>query len=123
MPKWPEVPVASFSLTTHDHRPWPFISESDGKKGIRLIIAETNVKPRLVSLNQAVLKHESIYFSCHLDPLHRRRCFQHLESARVKISSVLEIAVQPVPQALGLTNIDNASASILELIATWLIGN
>jgi hypothetical protein len=94
--EWSEVAIASFPFTPHDRCSWPFVAQSDGKKGVRLIVSESDVKSWLMPLNQAVFQHERIDFRRYLNPFDRRCCLQHLCGPRMEVADVLEIAVQPV---------------------------
>jgi hypothetical protein len=116
-----EISVSALSFSAHDRRSRPFISKSDRQKWVRLVISKADVETRLVALNEAVFEHQSIHFSRNFDPFHRSGCRYHLHCSRVKISRVLKITIEAIPQTLSLSDVNDPTVAVLELVAPWKV--
>ena len=69
----PEVAHALALAAPHDHGPGPLVAHGDGQERVALVVAQPDVEPGLVLLDEAVLEHERFDLVAHLDPLDATR--------------------------------------------------
>ena len=78
-----EVADALALAAPHHHRPRPLVVEGDGEERVALVVAQPDVEPGPVLLDEAVLEHQRLDLVAHLDPLDRLGRGHHLGGARV----------------------------------------
>jgi hypothetical protein len=119
----PEVAHTLALAATHHHRPRVLLVERHGQERVALVVAQADVEPRPVLLDEAVLEHERLDLVAHLDPLDRLGRRHHLCRTRVQVARVLEVVRQPLAQARRLAHVDDATLRIFELVRARRIGN
>ncbi len=105
----PEVPGALALATAHHQRPGELLVDRDRQERIALVVAEPDVEPRPVLLDEAVLEHQRLDLVAHLDPLHRLRRRHHLRGPRMHVARVLEVVREALAQARRLADVDHAA--------------
>ena len=118
-----EVAGALALAAAHDHRPGELLVDRDGEERIALVVAQPDVEPRPVLLDEAVLQHQRLDLVAHFDPLDSGCRGHHLGGARVQVARVLEVVGQALAQAGRLADIDDAAVLVLELVRARCIGN
>ena len=95
-------------------------SSSNGDRELRvgLVVAVPDVEPRVELLDPVVFQLQRLDLGGHHRPLHRGRGRDHLRGARVQPGEVGEVGVQPLPQALGLADVDDPAGGVPELVDT-----
>ncbi len=119
----PEVTNALALAPAHHHRSRPLLVEGDGEERIALVVAQSDVEPRAVLLDQRVLEHQCLDLVAHLDPLHRRRGGDHRGGPRVKVARILEVVRQALPEARGLADVDHPAELVAELVRAGRLGD
>ena len=107
VPVGSEVPVAALAPTAHDHGARPLVEQGHRQKRVRLVVAQPHVESRLVPLDEAVLEHERLDLSRHLDPLDGRSRGDHLRGTKGQAGGIAEVAVQAGSKALRLAHVDD----------------
>ena len=111
-----EVLDALALAAPHDHGPGPLVVDGHRQERVALVVAQPDVEPGPVPLDQVVLEHERFDVVADLDPLDRLGRGHHLRRARVHVPRVLEVVRQPLAQALGLADVDHPAVGVLELV-------
>ena len=112
----PEVPDALAVRTAHHLQPGVLLAEGDGEFRVGLVVAVPHVEPRVELLDPVVFQLQRLDLGGHHRPLHARRAGDHLRGARVQRTEIGEIRIQPLPQALGLADVDDPVRGIAEAI-------
>ena len=64
-----EVSGSLALAAAHDYCARPFFVNGDRKKGIALVVAQSNVEARTMRLDEVVLQHQGLDLVADLDPL------------------------------------------------------
>ncbi len=118
-----EVARALALRSTHDRGAGPLVVQGDGQERVALVVAQADVEPRLVLLDEAVLEHERLDVVADLDPLDGLRRGHHLGGAGGQVPGVLEVVRQALAEALGLAHVDDPPVGILELVGARRVGD
>ena len=117
----PEVLGALALAAAHHQRPRELLVERDRQERVALVVAQPDVEPRPMLLDEAVLEHQRLDLVADLDPLHRLRGGHHLRRPRMHVARILEVVRQPLTQARRLADVDHATERVLELIRAWCV--
>ena len=112
----PEVAHALALATPHDHRPGPRLVDGDGEERVALVVAQPDVEPRAVLLDQRPLQHQRLDLVAHRRPLDGLGHFDHLGRPRGHVPGVAEVVRQPVAEARRLADVDDPALGVLELV-------
>ena len=118
-----EVLGALALATTHHQRPRVLLVERDRQERVALVVAETNVEPRPVLLDEAVLEHQRLDLVADLDPLDRLGRRDHLRGPRVHVAWILEVVGKALPKAGRFTDVDHTAEGVVELVRPRRVGN
>ena len=69
----PEVAGALALAAAHHHRPRPLLVDGDRQERVALVVAQPDVEPRVVLLDERVLEHQRLDLVAHRRPLDRSR--------------------------------------------------
>jgi hypothetical protein len=114
----PEVPVALLLRLAGHHCPRPLLIQGDREEGVRLVVLQPHVEPRLVALDQVVLEEECLDLVAHLDPLDVIRRLDHLAGTGLQRVRFGEVVREARPQVLRLAHVEDAPLRIDELVRT-----
>ena len=111
-----EVPRAlGFGAPPH-HGPGPVVTHGDGEERVALVVAQPDVEPRPVLLDEVVLQHQRHDLVADLDPLDALGGGDHVSGAIREQRRVDEVVGQAAAEALGLADVDDATVPVLELV-------
>ena len=82
-----EVARALALAAAHDQRPRPLLVDRHGEERVRLVVAQPDVEPRLVLLDQRVLEHQRLDLVADGRPLDGLGGLDHLARPRVQIDA------------------------------------
>ena len=112
----PEVPRALALAAAHHERPRPLLVDGHREERVALVVAQPDVEPRVVLLDQRELEHQRLDLVAHRRPLDRLRRLDHLTGARVEVLRRLEVVREALAKAGRLADVDHAAVGVLELI-------
>jgi hypothetical protein len=119
----PEVTHPFAFGAAHDLQPRELLVERHSQVGVALVVAVTNVEPRVILLDPGIFELERLDLGVDRDPVDGGGRGDHLLGARVHRPGVGEVGVEPLSQALGLADIDHPAAGVAEAINPRLLGN
>ena len=104
-----EVPRALALATAHHERPRPLLVDGHREERIALVVAQPDVEPRVVLLDQRELEHQRLDLVAHRRPLDRLRSLDHLARAGMEILRRLEVVREALAEARRLADVDHAA--------------
>ena len=119
----PEVPDALAVRAAHHLQPRVLLAEGDGEFRVGLVVPVPHVEPRVELLDPVVFQLQRLDLGGHHRPLDAGRAGHHLRGPRVQRTEVGEVRVQPLPQALGLADVDDPVAGIAEAVDAGRVRN
>ena len=109
-----EVAGALALGAAHDLRPGVLLAERHREVGVGLVVAVPDVEPRVELLDPRVLELEGLDLGGDDGPLDAGAGAHHGGGAVVQRRDVLEVGGQPLPQALGLADVDDPPVLVAE---------
>ena len=119
----PEVARALALAPAHHQRPRPLLVDGHGEERIALVVAQPDVEPRVVLLDQRELEHQRLDLVAHRRPLDRLRGLDHLAGARMEILRRLEVVREALAQIGRLADVDHPAVGVLELVRAGGVGD
>ena len=119
----PEVPDPPLPLSPGDHRTRPLVAHRHRQERVGLVVLQVDVEARPVLLDEVELQHQGLKLVGDLDPLHRGRLVEHLGRTVGHPVPPPEVAVQAVPEALGLAHVQDSTLGIAELVRPRCVGH
>ena len=107
----------------HHHGPGPLVAHGHGQERVALVVAQPDVEPRPVLLDEAVLEHERLDLVADLDPLDGLGGGHHRRGAGRHVAGVLEVVGQPLAQRARLADVDDTALAVLELVGAGGLGD
>ena len=120
---WPEIPDTLASRPAVNHQTRVFLVERHGKHRIGLVVAVSDVEPRIELFDPVVFELECLDLGAHHRPLDAARGHHHLARSRSQPGDIGEVGVQPAAQALGLADVDDAAVRIAKPVDAGFDGN
>src|SRR5262249_24325500 len=118
-----EVPGALALGAAHDLDPRVLLPHGDGQVGVALVVPVLDVEPGIELLDPGVLELERLDLGADHGPLHARGRLQHHLGAGVQAGEVGEVLIEPLPERLGLADVDNPATLVAEPVDPWGFGN
>ena len=119
----PEITNPAPLGAAHHHDPREVLAHGHGQVGIALVVPVADVEPRVELLDPGVLQLERLDLGGHHGPVDLGRGAQHGLGPRVQAGEIREIGIQPLPEILRLSHVNDPAVRITEPVHTRRLGD